>query len=171
MSALVPCPSCARHVRASEASCPFCASALPEGLTAVPNTTRRLSRFAAFTFAAAVVVTGAMTVGCSGSDEGGEGQSEGQLGGIMPMYGAPVPHHDAGTGGCTDDDNGSLVAMYGIPPWPSYDAGHVATDAGAPCAHDGGAPAQDGGGFHAMYGAPPTFDAGGFHALYGLPPD
>ncbi len=33
---LLACPGCARHVRASEASCPFCSAELPASLRAVP---------------------------------------------------------------------------------------------------------------------------------------
>ena len=163
-----PCLSCERHVRASEAACPFCSSALPSNLAAVPAATRRLSRFAAFTFATAVAVTGAATMGCSGGDDDGTEQSEGELGGIMPMYGAPVPAFDAGSG-CEDTDNanaeedefdpGTIVAMYGLPPQP-VDAGPApqpcAKDAGS--ATDAGAPTFDGGGFLAMYGAPVWWD-------------
>lgn len=32
MTSLVLCPSCSRHVRASESCCPFCSHALPDGL-------------------------------------------------------------------------------------------------------------------------------------------
>ena len=165
MSALVPCPSCARHVRATESSCPFCATVLPDALTATPSTSKRLSRLAAFTFATAVAVTGAVSAGCSGSEDG-TGESEGQLGGIMPMYGAPVPHQDAGS--CDDQaddknfDPGSIYAMYGAPVWDasaSHDAGTGCTkDAGSDSSTDAATPwhAFDAGGFHAMYGAPPN---------------
>lgn len=162
MSSLVPCPSCERHVRASEAACPFCSTALPTDLAAVPAATRRLSRFAAFTFATAVAVTGAATMGCSGGEGDETEQSEGELGGIMPMYGGPpMPAQDAG--GCEDTekedefDPGAIVAMYGLPPMPAEDAG-VAPN---PCAKDAGKGVEDAG--------TPTFDGGGFHAMYGAP--
>src|SRR5437660_940496 len=43
---LVPCPSCARHVRAADATCPFCAAALSvdAGARAVPAAPQRLGR-------------------------------------------------------------------------------------------------------------------------------
>ena len=63
-ASLVPCPSCARHVRSSERACPFCRSALSTDLAAraVPGTTQRLSRAAAFTFAASLAATGGVAV-------------------------------------------------------------------------------------------------------------
>src|SRR5262245_6333168 len=68
MQTLVPCPSCGRHVQAKEASCPFCTSVLPANLAsrAVPAATRRMSRVAAFSFAAVVAGAGvAATAGCT----------------------------------------------------------------------------------------------------------
>lgn len=41
MISLVLCPSCSRHVRASEVACPFCAHALPEGLAPAPYARQR----------------------------------------------------------------------------------------------------------------------------------
>lgn len=147
MSVLVPCPGCARHVRASESACPFCAAALPTDLAshAVPPANRRLTRGAAFTFAATVVVGSA--VACGGTvDQGGGStmyglpniedagwQDGGQPipaygaayvdsgsnddGGILPMYGAAFPPDagDAGGGGALD---GGTAALYGMPPPP-----------------------------------------------------
>lgn len=43
---LVPCPSCARHVRERESVCPFCASLMPEGLRAPVPPSGRISRAA-----------------------------------------------------------------------------------------------------------------------------
>lgn len=59
MATLVPCPGCARHVRASEATCPFCDAAIgaatPRALA--PATNDRLLARAALTFAAAAATT------------------------------------------------------------------------------------------------------------------
>lgn len=149
---LVPCPSCARHVRASEQACPFCRSALPAGLgaRAVPNTTQRLSRAAVFTFAASLAATG-----CA-SD--------------------PVPN-DTGVVTDTGSDSGSVVTDRG----PSTDqqapadTGTVA-DAGAPAdngvAEDAGTPPDDSGAPGPLYGLP-AFDAGQDASIgvrYGSPP-
>jgi hypothetical protein len=79
MMTLVPCPSCARHVRAGEGACPFCSSALPVDLAAraVPAATRRLSRVAAFGFAAAVAALGtASTTGCAADSDGSEAATD-----------------------------------------------------------------------------------------------
>ena len=62
MSQLTPCPECQRHVRKTEARCPFCDSAL--SLADVPAPAlprRRMSRAATFAFGAGVV--GATTFG------------------------------------------------------------------------------------------------------------
>jgi hypothetical protein len=146
---LVPCPSCNRHVRAIERSCPFCSENLPSNLTAnaVPSATQRLSRAAAFLFGASLTLTG-----CGGdisTGSGSSGGSSGQAGGTS----------GASSGGMTDggpNDDGGVVAEYGAP---------APVDAG---------PDDDGGG-GAKYGAPPPPDAGddgGIQPLYGAaPPD
>src|SRR4051812_38400204 len=71
---LVPCPSCQRHVLATEAACPFCASLLPSdlGSRAVPGATQRLGRAAAFVFGASLAVTA-----CASSVSSGSGATEG----------------------------------------------------------------------------------------------
>ncbi|MEO8875485.1 MAG: hypothetical protein ABI461_07860 [Polyangiaceae bacterium] len=119
MSVLVPCPGCARHVRASESACPFCSADLPNDLAsrAVPAATRRMSRGAVFTFAATVVV--GSVVACGGDivvDQGG-GQTMYGLANIedsgaydsgqpMPPYG--IAYVDSG-----EDDGGGILPMYG----------------------------------------------------------
>ena len=52
-SHLVACPACARHVRASEATCPFCKGALDETTRSTPQRqgpSARLSRAALYAF-------------------------------------------------------------------------------------------------------------------------
>src|SRR5262245_35106365 len=136
MSVLVPCPSCSRHVRSLESSCPFCEAALPTnlGATAVPAATRRLARLAAFTSAAPQAVTGCTV---AGSDS--EGQNE--------------------------QDIGTVVAMYGMPPQPIVAGNPEQTDAGHPLHHDAGP-------HDAGVDANPCdpVDAGGFQAMYGMAP-
>lgn len=174
--ALVPCPECSRHVRDAEAACPFCGKDLPTNLKAraVPAATRRMDRFATFTFAAALAIAGTTGVGCSGSDDGRDDteQSDDELR-KKKDAGKDAAKKDAG---CreVDDDPGGMIALYGMPPAPRPD-----DDDRPPCARDAG-PAQDSGGIHAMYGAPPPTDddddngtvrdGGGIHAMYGLPP-
>jgi hypothetical protein len=165
MNPLVPCPSCDRHVRATETACPFCDAALPTDLAsrAVPAANRRLSRAAAFTFAASLAVTsGALSSACGGVVEGGNGDP----GGVQTMYGIAVVE-DSGS----PIDDGGVAAMYGL---ANFDGG-VTEDAGHHHAHDAG-PADDGG-IAAMYGIafPPDAgepgppDDGGVVAAYGLP--
>lgn len=143
---LVPCPSCARHVLASETSCPFCAAVLPSDLAsqAIPAAGRRLSRAAAFVFGASLAVTGCSSEVNTGGGGGGGGGGNSEV--------------DAGTDSAPDDDGGAM-SLYGVP--PPEDAG---TDATTP---------DDGGGVP-LYGAPPppqdAGDDGGGAALYGLPP-
>jgi len=120
--ALAPCPSCSRHVRTSETSCPFCKTVLAAGAlsaSAIPGTPTRLSRAAAFAFTASLTVAGC-TAGSSlgldgGTDDastpdGGTKTDSGKNdaappppdeGGIAPPYGAPAygqpPPFDSGT--------------------------------------------------------------------------
>ncbi|HSO31983.1 MAG TPA: hypothetical protein VLT33_05690 [Labilithrix sp.] len=130
---LLPCPSCARHVRASEEACPFCAAALTparEGAPLARTPARRLSRAALFALGA-----GAAAVGACGGESVGSPVDAGRDAPIAtPVYGGPPV--DAG------EDAPFLVdAAYGGPP---QDAATDADDASD--ADSGAAPA---------YGAPP----------------
>jgi len=121
---LVPCPSCRRHVRSTEQSCPFCASSLPEDLRARPNAApanKRLHRSVLF---AAGAVAGAVVIGaCSSSSDG-----------------TPTPPTDSGT---TSDatssdgtpDDGNPAVMYGPAPFDT-----APDDDGAPMPKYGGPP-------------------------------
>src|SRR5215216_3281906 len=101
MSQLTPCPECQRHVRKTEARCPFCEAALSlSHLPAPVLPRRRMSRAATFAFGASVV--GATTiVGCTLEDPGGN----------VAVYGAPPA---GGTGGDTSV-GGSAQPVYGAP--------------------------------------------------------
>ncbi len=84
-SHLRPCPSCGRHVRVSEAGCPFCGESLSDEFRAAPSPRgpgARLSRAALLAFG-----TGSLTfAGACGSM-------------ASPAYGSsPVPFFDAGDG-------------------------------------------------------------------------
>jgi hypothetical protein len=128
-------------VRAGDASCPFCASALGSDLEsqAVPAAKSRLSRSALIAFAASISMAA-----CGGevdsdkkpvTDAGGDGLVQ-DTGGNVAMYGAPA---DTGL----VDDTGGGGALYGAP----ADTG--AADTGA----------DDDGGPIPAYGIPPS-DAG-----------
>lgn len=145
MAHLLPCPGCARHVRASDTDCPFCGASLAALASApAPRTPAgRLGRAATFAFGAAVATT--ITVGC------GDGTTGGDDAGAQPDAQAEI---DAQVG-----DDGGPAPLYGGPP----DSGGV-SDSGV----DSGGPAP-------AYGAPPEDagaqpDSGGGAALYGAPP-
>jgi hypothetical protein len=178
-ASLVPCPSCARHVRVTDARCPFCASALPNSLAqrAVPNTTQRLTRAAAFAFTASLAVAGCSSSPSPGADAStndvvstDRGNSTDVItptdtpaatdsgapqdnGGAMPLYGAPA---DVPAVPTDVQDGGAVAPLYGGPP----------VDAGA--ADDVSTTPDDGGGIAPLYGAPA--DAGGGGLRYGAPP-
>src|SRR4051812_10618389 len=99
MSQLTPCPECQRHVRKTEARCPFCDSALSLSHLPAPVLPRqRLGRAATFAFGAGVVGATAL-VSC---DDGG----------VVPVYGAP-------SGGSSFAGS----AVYGAPPSGSSNGG------------------------------------------------
>jgi hypothetical protein len=138
---LVPCPACARHVRAVEAQCPFCSHALPRDLAAhaVPGTTQRLSRAAAVLFGTSLALAG-----CGGAVTPAEDLAPADAvaddGGPAPLYGLPPPS-DAAPQDAAPRDDGGPVAAYGAP---------APVDAGP----------DDNGGGSADYGAPPVRDGG-----------
>src|SRR5687768_12750953 len=106
MKHLLPCPGCARHVRAIDPLCPFCGAALPMSLrAATPRVpTKRLGRSATLAFGAALAAS-ACGSSMSGDDDAGRvtldsGSDEGDAGKLV----------DAGA------DSGQPVAMYGGPP-------------------------------------------------------
>jgi hypothetical protein len=138
---MAPCPECDRHIRISESDCPFCGYALSGRLAAAPDTTRRMSRAAAFVFGATVAVSACgdtVTVdddsssnssssASSSSSGGGGGQTlyggpavgsggSAGIGGNQAMYGAPA----VGGGGGSSGDGG-FSADYGAPPLPPND--------------------------------------------------
>jgi hypothetical protein len=97
MHALVPCPSCSRHVRAAESSCPFCASTLPVQVVgpraAAPKRVGRL----------ALLGAGAFAVGACIFDPGT----------ATPLYGMPgepPPARDAGADVADDADDAADAA-------------------------------------------------------------
>jgi len=154
MSELLPCPECQRHVRKTEASCPFCGEAL--SLSHLPPRvlpTRRLGRAATFAFGAGVVGATAL-VGCSDGSDFDGGQA---------VYGAPAAgmggmnagggKADGGSGGSLSQ-GGSAQPVYGAPA-----AGTGNSPLGG-AGGAGGAPGDDNVG--GVYGAPaPDGGAGG----------
>ena len=90
--ALRLCSGCSRHVRATDAACPFCGDA---GRAAVPSPVSRATR-AAMVFGGAAMVSTA--VACSSA---------------TPLYGAPAPDASADTGA-----DASPAPPYGAVPPP-----------------------------------------------------
>ena len=97
---LAPCPSCSRHVKTTEPSCPFCKATIAELAAApVPFVQRRMTRAAAYAFSASLAVAGCSgtttSTGDGGTSEGGAndgGANDGPSdeGNIQPPYGAPA---------------------------------------------------------------------------------
>ena len=79
MSKLRPCPSCARHVRADEATCPFCDAELPAPEPRAFDHARAAGR-AAVVFATAA----AISVSACGKKDG-----VGSSGAVVAVYGPP----------------------------------------------------------------------------------
>lgn len=133
---LIPCPGCARHLRATERACPFCDTVLPHDLRerAAPDTSRRLSRAAAFAFGLGIAGCSSTAAGTDAavdvpvpSDRGSAGDSavapDTGVGTDVPSPRDVTPPRDANG----PDDDGGGAAEYGAPP---FDAGGP-SDAGA----------------------------------------
>lgn len=169
MNHLVPCPGCARHVRQSETSCPFCSAALSLDHLPAPVLPRsRLSRAAMFAFGTGVAGAASL-VGCGGDTD--EGKKDGGGGSEMstPVYGAPAAGQQnfGGSGpvyGSPPGGSGGVAGMnsgggpvYGSPP-AGMNAGGNAGEGGV--GGEGGAGGDDGSGgtinIGPVYGTPPT---------------
>jgi hypothetical protein len=107
---LVPCPSCSRHVRPAEASCPFCLAAWPEAPSALPalappppgldraGIARYGSRATKALVGAAIVGAAALAGACS------------EEVGIYPPYGASPPCQEFDACGGAGEDNVFVLA-------------------------------------------------------------
>jgi len=131
MSHLVPCPECSRHVRVSEAACPFCALPLDLAGTPEPQLPKtRLGRAATFAFGATLVSASALAA-CSGSDEtpgsggsGGTTATAGSGGAAAGTTGATAGANNLGGTG------GGAMAVYGAPAAGSFGVPSGGTGAG-----------------------------------------
>ncbi len=139
MRQLVPCPGCARHVRLSEAACPFCGDVSPR--QAPPQ--RTLIKRSRAAIVGAALATSTAVTGCY--DDHGRNQDAGVVtpdaarepdaGGVISAYGTPFPDDAA-----FEDDAGAPAAEYGGPPMfedAGFDAGM-----GDPGADYGGPPSD-----------------------------
>src|SRR5580698_7233742 len=118
MTHLAACPGCARHVRLTESTCPFCRAALPATFREARLPARpavRLSR--AVLYALGVGTISVTSTACGGRVGGERGESDGGAGDatsigeavddgfveetpgvstFAPPYGTPPPPPDAG---------------------------------------------------------------------------
>lgn len=123
-SHLVPCPSCARHVRAFESSCPFCRGALSETLRAIVPARRptgRLTRAALYTFGATSLTLAAACSSSSTQNGSTDGSADVTSSDSMGQPEA-VPHYGCPPGDCNPVDAApdtpgefDVVAAYGAP--------------------------------------------------------
>jgi hypothetical protein len=141
---LRPCTHCGRHVRNTESSCPFCATALEAAPARSPISLPRAGR-------AAIMAFGALTTAAAGCG-GGSGTPDAYVGAQDAAYGGPPldafggldaayggPPVDAAMAddtGLPEADTGGGMNLYGGPP---SDAGSDNTDAGGPVPLYGGA--------------------------------
>jgi len=183
MSQLTPCPECQRHVRKTEARCPFCDSALSLAHVPPPVLPRqRLSRAATFAFGASVVSATALAA-CGGDVEQ---RPDGQAGassaggsfyaGGFNIYGAPPSGAANGGSGVAGNANGGSgvagsanggspfgIPVYGAPAAGTGPMGGAPTAGAGPEGGAGGAAGDGGvdyGGGLAIYGGPPAGTGG-----------
>ena len=119
---LSPCPSCSRHVKTTEASCPFCKATLAERtVAAVPIVKNRMTRAAAYAFGASLAVTGCVT-GTVPGEGSGDGTLDGGGGGGGNGDGGGGGKKDGGGGGMQDapDDQGNIQPPYGAPAYGAF---------------------------------------------------
>lgn len=160
---MIPCAACSRHIRASEPRCPFCDATLADEARSAlaPDTTRRLSRAAAFAF-------GLSVAGCS--------STVGSTDAAADTVATDTVVTDTGSQSDTavaTDRGGGTDAVTAQDVFAPEDLGNIAPPYGIPA--DGGGPPDDDGGAAAEYGAPPmdagVDDPGGIFPLYGLAAD
>jgi hypothetical protein len=137
---LCPCPGCSRHVRVSDATCPFCSATLDASFRASPRPVApsvRLSRAALVAFGSGTLslaaACGGATTGVVGPTDAGPdtGVTAAQDSGeedsgfiIGTAYGAVIPEDsgapDTGTTQETQDagtDAPDIQPPYGAPPY------------------------------------------------------
>ncbi len=174
---LVPCGGCHRHVRLSEAACPFCAHSLA-GASAdgvVPEPAQRLSRAGVLAFAAAFLSTACPAQPAPPTPNNNGGVMQTIYGGPPPPT-PPPPTRDASA-----ESSIPIAPMYGGPPpepppppsLPTADASTVPSTPPTPTPrrrrehHAQETP-------HAVpmpaYGISPRPDPGSMVTRYGAPP-
>lgn len=180
MNQLEPCPSCRRHLRTIESTCPFCGATVATAMQAarprtLPRT--RLGRAALFAFGIGVAATG--SAACVDSRDPGQrddddGADDDDADDARPDDGGRLADADR------EVDEGRTMPVYGAPVQPdgaaAADRGREGglADAGKPDASDAAlndAASGDGGNADsAVDGGLRRLDSGGVIALYGAPP-
>lgn len=159
MSQLVPCPSCDRHVRLPESSCPFCGGELNAQALGAKYASRRapvptgIKRAALMALSTVAAACGGKTDG-TGDDtapivatETGDTLPVG-----TPVYGAPPVTSEVAAVTSDDGPSGTLVAIYGAPVPPSSE---TVTSEPAPSTGGGQTVVDDTWGALPAYGLPP----------------
>ena len=128
---LIPCAACSRHVKASDAECPFCRASMLAVSAPATAPYRRMT-------AAAAVAAGVVAItGCSSSSDGSR-----------------APGDDASTGGDSSvGDDASVGVFYGL---ATFDGSTTIIDARSPPPADAG----DEGSAIVFYGSPAVPDSG-----------
>lgn len=178
MNHLVPCPSCARHVRQSEAMCPFCSVELAlEHLSPPPLPRVRLGRAATFAFGASLVGAASL-VACGGESETGKpggGGANSMAGGNGVSGAGGAGGNSAGTNsagtnsaGTFNGMGGNIAQPYGVPPFGGFAPMYGVPPGGSSgTTGSGGASGGSGGAGEASAG---TAGSGGPTPVYGAPP-
>lgn len=108
---LVPCESCRRHVRAVDASCPFCRHSRTPDTSAAPGQVLRMSRAAALVFMTTVA-------GCHSDPANPAIAPDPVATGKPAPKPEPTPEPIAPPDAGLVDDPGAPAAKYGAPPLP-----------------------------------------------------
>jgi hypothetical protein len=116
-TAFVPCSACARHVKTSDAACPFCGQvidAAPAPATSFPPRTSRAALLAVG--ASAILGAAGCSTGSPPTDDAGADGAPNPLDATadvpsaQPLYGAVVPPKDAA------EETVTVLPLYGAAP-------------------------------------------------------
>ena len=108
---LLVCPSCERHVRVVDSSCPFCGLAMSESVRAgltLRSPGRRLGRAALYAFGMGTLTFASACSSSSGGENGDGGDLDAhETGTIYPPYGHPAygSPYDSGAGDSGEGDS------------------------------------------------------------------
>jgi hypothetical protein len=139
MARLLPCTGCQRHVRAAEATCPFCGVEIVARSAAKPAS---LSRNAKLTRAAIVFTAGAAIAACGGKESDPPGNSSGA---------SSSGTSGGSSGGSSGSSSGSSGSVDGGSPLPMY--GPAVIDSGNDAPSDA---KEEDSGFAVLYGPAPV---------------